>query len=103
MESSPLDGLRCWNDAPGTAAAYVSIAGRSWGWFRTADRAELGADGHIYIRDRLKDIIIVGGENVCCAEVRSFSRVDSVKMQGMLLVINYSGWPAIRAAGCPDH
>ena len=38
-------------------------------WFRTGDRGVLDADGHLTITDRLKDIIIRGGENISAREV----------------------------------
>ncbi len=41
------------------------------GWFRTGDIAYLDEDGYLYIVDRLKQIIIRGGENIGCAEVES--------------------------------
>ena len=43
------------------------------GWFRTGDVARIDADGFIYIMDRVKDLIIRGGENVSCAEVESIA------------------------------
>lgn len=39
------------------------------GWFRTGDIGRLDADGHLTITDRLKDVIIRGGENVSSKEV----------------------------------
>jgi fatty-acyl-CoA synthase len=39
------------------------------GWYRTGDLAVMHADGYIEIRDRIKDIIISGGENVSSIEV----------------------------------
>jgi acyl-CoA synthetase len=41
----------------------------SQGWFRTGDVGVLDADGYLTITDRVKDIIIRGGENVSAAEV----------------------------------
>lgn len=38
-------------------------------WYRTGDLASVDEDGYYYIVDRLKDIIIVGGENVFSLEV----------------------------------
>src|SRR5439155_85617 len=35
------------------------------GWFHTGDAAVVHPDGYVEIRDRLKDVIISGGENIC--------------------------------------
>ncbi|WP_045299432.1 class I adenylate-forming enzyme family protein [Saccharothrix sp. ST-888] len=50
------------NNPEATAAAFTD------GWFRTGDLARL-RDGEVYIVDRLKDMVIRGGENVYCVEV----------------------------------
>jgi fatty-acyl-CoA synthase len=39
------------------------------GWFRTGDLAVMHPDGYVEIRDRLKDTIISGGENIASVEV----------------------------------
>jgi fatty-acyl-CoA synthase len=41
------------------------------GWFHTGDLAVMHADGYIEIKDRSKDIIISGGENISTIEVES--------------------------------
>ncbi|MGB3303489.1 class I adenylate-forming enzyme family protein [Gordonia sp. (in: high G+C Gram-positive bacteria)] len=43
-------------------------------WFRTGDVARMDDDGYLYIVDRLKDVIIVGGENVHSQEVEEVLR-----------------------------
>jgi long-chain acyl-CoA synthetase len=47
-----------WNDPEATAAVIRD------GWLHTGDVGHLDADGYLYITDRLKDIIIKGGENI---------------------------------------
>lgn len=54
-----------FNNPTATAAAIVD------GWFRTGDIAEIDGDGWIHIKDRAKDVVIRGGENVHCAEVEA--------------------------------
>jgi fatty-acyl-CoA synthase len=49
------------------------------GWFRTGDLAVMHPDGYVEIRDRAKDIIISGGENIASIEVeRALSTHDAV-------------------------
>jgi fatty-acyl-CoA synthase len=41
------------------------------GWFRSGDAAVVHPDGYVEIRDRLKDVIISGGENISSVEVEA--------------------------------
>ena len=41
------------------------------GWLHTGDAGVMDEDGYVYIQDRIKDMIITGGENVYPAEVES--------------------------------
>jgi len=41
------------------------------GWVRTGDLARIDADGRCFIVDRIKDVVIRGGENIYCAEVEN--------------------------------
>ena len=54
-----------WNKPEQTAAAIRN------GWMHTGDGAWMDEDGFIFIADRLKDMIITGGENVYSVEVEN--------------------------------
>ncbi|HYY88983.1 MAG TPA: long-chain-fatty-acid--CoA ligase [Chloroflexota bacterium] len=52
-----------FNDPDATAAAIRN------GWFHTGDAAVVHPDGYAEVRDRIKDVIISGGENISSVEV----------------------------------
>ena len=54
-----------WNRPKETAAAVCD------GWMHTGDMGRMDEHGYLYIVDRLKDMIITGGENVYSAEVEN--------------------------------
>jgi long-chain acyl-CoA synthetase len=54
-----------WNNPEETKLAFRA------GFFRTGDVGYQDADGYFYILDRLKDIIVTGGENVYSGEVEA--------------------------------
>jgi len=54
-----------WNNLEETAAAFRD------GFFRTGDIGRQDAAGYFYILDRLKDMIVTGGENVYSGEVEA--------------------------------
>jgi acyl-CoA synthetase (AMP-forming)/AMP-acid ligase II len=54
-----------WNQPEETAAAFRG------GWYHTGDAGYLDEDGYLFLVDRLKDMIVTGGENVYSTEVEN--------------------------------
>jgi long-chain acyl-CoA synthetase len=52
-----------WRDPEATRATFGG------GWLRTGDLARMDEERFVYLVDRIKDMVIRGGENVYCAEV----------------------------------
>lgn len=63
---SPANFRGYLNRPEDTAAAVTPD-----GWFKTGDLGRIDADGFVYIVDRMKDLIIRGGENISCLEVEN--------------------------------
>ncbi len=65
-----------WVRSPGIARGYRNKP-EAWaqvyehGWFKTGDVAYKDESGFLYIVDRVKDMIVTGGENVYCTEVEN--------------------------------
>ena len=63
---SPWNMAGYWNLPEATAKTIDTE-----GWLRTGDAGFIDEDGYVYIHDRVKDMIISGGENIYPAEVES--------------------------------
>jgi fatty-acyl-CoA synthase len=62
-----------WRDPDATAVAFAG------GWFHTGDVGKRDNEGYLYIVDRLKDMIVSGGENIASSEIeRVLYEHDSV-------------------------
>jgi fatty-acyl-CoA synthase len=72
-----------YNDPEATADAFRG------GYFHSGDAAVVHADGYVEIRDRLKDVIISGGENI-----------SSVEVEGVLL--RHAAVQEAAVVGLPD-
>lgn len=72
-----------WMNEEGTRAAFED------GWYRTGDAGYLTDDNHLYIVDRLKDMIKTGGENVYSTEVEA-------------AIYSYGGISQCAVVGLPD-
>ncbi|RRH82835.1 AMP-dependent synthetase [Variovorax beijingensis] len=82
-----------WRNPEATAAALQG------GWLRTGDAGRMLPDGHLFIVDRLKDMIISGGENVYCAEVEAALRSHPQVRQAAVIGVPDARWgEAVHAA-----
>lgn len=72
-----------FNDPDATAHAFRG------GWFHTGDAAVIHPDHYVQIRDRVKDVIISGGENI-----------SSVEVEGVLL--RHPAVQEVAVVGVPD-
>jgi fatty-acyl-CoA synthase len=54
-----------WNNPGATAEALRG------GWFHSGDLVTQDEEGYVWVVDRVKDMIISGGENIYCAEVEN--------------------------------
>ena len=61
--ASVIDGY--WDRPEANAEAFED------GWLKTGDVAYLDDEGYLFIVDRIKDLVIRGGENIGCAEVEA--------------------------------
>jgi long-chain acyl-CoA synthetase len=52
-----------WNKPEATEAAFTD------GWYHTGDIGRVDAEGFVYVLDRVKDMLIRGGENIYCVEI----------------------------------
>jgi len=83
---------RYWNNPKDTAQAFRD------GWFRTGDVGCQDADGFFYIRDRLKDMIVTGGENVYSGEVEAVIYEHPAVLEAAVFAIPDPKWGELVAA-----
>ena len=78
--------LGYYRDPEATARA---IAG---GWFHTGDAAVVHPDGYVEIRDRLKDVIISGGENISSVEVEGVLHRHPAVQEVAIVGVPHERW-----------
>jgi long-chain acyl-CoA synthetase len=52
-----------WDKPEATASAFEN------GWYHTGDVGRMDEEGFVYVMDRIKDMLIRGGENIYCVEI----------------------------------
>ena len=74
-----------WNNPTATAQTVTAD-----GWLKTGDAGYVDADGFVFLHDRMKDMIVTGGENVYPAEVEN-------------ILMNHPGVGEVAVIGVPDE
>ena len=62
------------------------------GWFHTGDAAVVHPDGYVEIRDRIKDVIISGGENISSIEVEGVLLRHSAVQEAAIVGLPHEKW-----------
>jgi len=68
------------------------------GWFHSGDLAVMHADGYIELRDRAKDIVISGGENISSIEVEKVLAEHPAVMEAAVVAIPDDQWGEVPKA-----
>jgi acyl-CoA synthetase (AMP-forming)/AMP-acid ligase II len=83
---SPTRMQGYWRLPDATAHALVD------GWYATGDGGYLDAEGYLYLTDRIKDMIVSGGENVYPAEVEEMLRAHPSVLDAACVGIPDPAW-----------
>ncbi|GAC1508933.1 MAG: hypothetical protein NVS1B6_16180 [Steroidobacteraceae bacterium] len=70
-------------------ATEIALRG---GWFHTGDAAVVHPDGYIEIRDRFKDVIISGGENISSIEVEGILLRHAAVLEVAVVGVSDEKW-----------
>ena len=62
------------------------------GWFHTGDAAVMHPDGYVEIRDRIKDVIISGGENISSVEVEGVLLRHPAVQEAAIVGLPHEKW-----------
>ncbi len=85
------------DDPDATAAAIPD------GWFRTGDLGVLHPDGYVELRDRSKDVIISGGENIASVEVEQAIADHPAVLEVAVIAVPDEKWGEVPAAYVTVH
>ncbi len=70
----------------------TSVTLRPDGWLRTGDAGYVDADGYLYLHDRIKDMVVSGGENVYPAEVENVLLAHPAIVDAAVIGVPHEKW-----------
>jgi len=88
---SPGNMIGYWRNPEATAAAFPEGRNANGGWFRSGDGGYLDG-GYLYINDRIKDMIISGGENIYPAEIENLLMQHPAVADGAVIGVPDATW-----------
>jgi len=80
-----------WANARATGEAFVDRGPDGMGWFRSGDAGYL-RDGYVYMHDRIKDMVVSGGENIYPAEVENALMQHPAVADGAVIGVPDDKW-----------
>jgi long-chain acyl-CoA synthetase len=75
-----------WNKPEQTAEALRN------GWYHSGDLGYVDEEGYVFLVDRLKDMIVSGGENVYCTEVEEVLYKHSMVLEAAVFGVPHETW-----------
>ena len=87
MARSEQNMLGYWNKPDETAGVLDGD-----GWFRTGDAGWLSDDGYLFLHDRIKDMIVSGGENIYPAEVENALLAHPMVTDAAVIGVPHDKW-----------
>jgi long-chain acyl-CoA synthetase len=108
----PREVGEVWLRAPNVAAGYFNRPAETAsaltddGWLRTGDGGYVDEDGYLFLTDRIKDMIVSGGENVYPIEVEEVLSQHPAVLEAAVIGLPHERWGEavtaviVRRSGC---
>lgn len=84
--TGPSQLIEYWHKPEATAEALID------GWYRSGDGGKLDKDGYLFLTDRIKDMIVSGGENIYPAEVEAVLRDHPAILDCAVFGLPHAKW-----------
>ena len=96
-DCAPGEVGEVWVRGPNVTPGYWQYAEATYaalrdGWYRTGDLGELREQGYLFVVDRLKDMIVSGGENVYSIEVEDALARHPAVLEAAVFGVPHAQW-----------